>query len=68
MGERLIPPAEYQQLMGWPASKLTNNSWTTYSINWQPTFVTFALDGRRVRTMQNGERRSWKTMGGTTLS
>ncbi|WIA41633.1 hypothetical protein OEZ86_008991 [Tetradesmus obliquus] len=68
MGERLIGPAEYQKLMGWPKSRLTNNSWATYSINWQPGFVTFALDGRRVRTMQNGEKRTWTTMGGNTLS
>jgi hypothetical protein len=68
MGERLMGPAQYQKLMGWPRSKRTNSSWVTYSINWQPAFVTFALDGRRMRTMQNGETHTWTTMGGNTLS
>jgi hypothetical protein len=68
MGERLIGPSEYQATMGWPRSKLTNTSWVTYSINWQPGFVTWALDGRRVRTMQNGQRHTWTDMRNRTLS
>ncbi|WIA12851.1 hypothetical protein OEZ85_006477 [Tetradesmus obliquus] len=67
-GELLIPPPVYQTLLGWPTNKTAINSFVTYTINWQPTYVTWAVDGSHLRSMRNGEFRTWFDMGGKEQS
>uniref|UniRef100_A0A383V5Q6 GH16 domain-containing protein n=1 Tax=Tetradesmus obliquus TaxID=3088 RepID=A0A383V5Q6_TETOB len=67
-GELLIPPPVYKTLLGWPTNKTAINSFVTYTINWQPTHVTWAVDGKNLRTMRNGEFRTWFDMGGKEQS
>lgn len=34
MGERMIPPSQYQKQLGYPKGKTAANSYITYTVNW----------------------------------
>lgn len=53
-GELQLGQADYRAKTGWPVGKDTT-AWATYTFHWQPAFVTWAIDGRPVRTFRQGE-------------
>ncbi|WIA33125.1 hypothetical protein OEZ86_006277 [Tetradesmus obliquus] len=60
--QEVLAPAAYRRLAGWGSNRTVTNAWTTLTLNWQPTFVNWALDGKIVKTVKNGDRTSLGTI------
>jgi beta-glucanase (GH16 family) len=45
-------------LLGWPSGKTTATDFATYTIDWQPGYVSWYVDGRLLQRYAQGERRS----------
>lgn len=63
-GERLMPPAAYMQLLNLSDAANSSNTWLTYTINWQPSHVSWAINGVPVLRRTTGEVERWADMEG----
>lgn len=63
-GELLVKPEAYQQLLNLSADANTTNTWLTYTINWQPSHVAWAINGVPVLKRTSGQVVRWSDMNG----
>jgi hypothetical protein len=59
MGELLMKPGEYQKRLGLGSNSRVNNTFVDYTISWQSSRVTFAMDGIPVVTRKGGQEVKW---------
>lgn len=50
----LVSQPEYQLVLDWPSTQ-TTTTWVTYTINWQPRFVSWSMNGKVMRTLHTGD-------------
>ncbi|GBF93776.1 hypothetical protein Rsub_06108 [Raphidocelis subcapitata] len=60
-GERLVKPAAYTPLTG---GALSTGGFRTYTIDWQPTHVSWKLDGSTLEHRTRGQRMQWQAWDG----
>jgi hypothetical protein len=63
-GERLTKPEQYQPRLKLPNGTHNGNTWLTYTITWQPTHVTWAINGVPLLRRTAGELVTWSDMKG----
>lgn len=59
-----MPPAAYRQLLNLSDAASSSNTWLTYTINWQPSHVSWAINGVPVLRRTTGEVVRWADMEG----
>jgi hypothetical protein len=59
MGEHLIKPGEYQKRLGLGWASRINNTFIDYTISWQSSRVTFAMNGIALVTRKAGQEVKW---------
>lgn len=65
-GERLIKMEEYQELLG--STARIDQVFTTYTINWQPESLAWAMNDTLLQARKNGETVNWLNMGGQPMT
>lgn len=66
-GEKLLTPGTYQSLLDLPSDRLTSNTWMTYTLSWQPDFITWAVNGVPVLTKVYDQEIKWVDMKGVNF-
>lgn len=68
-GERLVPPSEYTRLpgMGMRPGDRTYSRFNTYTFNWQPSHVSWGMNGVPLLTRTTGEHVRWRDMHGKLM-
>jgi beta-glucanase (GH16 family) len=64
-GEVQLGQSQYQRALGWPSTQ-ANSGVVTYTFNWQPTHVTWYMDGKPIKKMTNGDATTYN--GGSRSS
>jgi beta-glucanase (GH16 family) len=66
-GEHMVRPREYSKTLQMPGIR-TNNSFITYTFTWQPSRVTWAMNGVPIFTRKTGDKAQWQDMKKKKLS
>lgn len=66
-GEYLLKPGEYQKRLGLGYSRRTNNTFFEYTLSWQPSGVTWAMEGVPILTRKAGQQVKSTDMNGKQL-
>ncbi|WIA31460.1 hypothetical protein OEZ86_002355 [Tetradesmus obliquus] len=68
MGEALIKPGDYQKRLNLGWGSRTNNTFIEYTISWQSSRVTYAMEGVPLATRKAGQEVKWTDASGKQLS
>lgn len=63
-GEVLVTPAQYRALLNLTSNASTADTWLTYSLSWEPSHVTWSLNGAPLLRRTAGEVVRWADMRG----
>ncbi len=58
----MIRPAEYQAALGLDPTQTTQNTYMKYTLHWQPSRVTWAMNGVPMLTKSVGQQVRWTDM------